>query len=142
MTGRTFQEEHPYYNILNGIQERNVFNTLFFSKTNIDNIQNSIINGIFKRTGKVIEHQKEYTIATIMRGIYLQEGGKTPANKEKYTEEFERLNSLVTRYAIDKIEPNIKQQIDYIKDIYSPLKVIDRPLSDTTYGTKTTKFNF
>jgi hypothetical protein len=142
MTEETFQENYPYYNILNGIQERNDFNTLFFSRQNIDTIQTMIINEVFSKTGKAISPQKEVNLVIIMKGIYLRDGGKYPASKDKYRQEFDRLNRLVVKYSLERLEPVIKQQIDYIKDISNPLQVLDRPLSDTTYGTKTTRFNF
>jgi hypothetical protein len=139
---QSFQEEHPHINILNGIQEISSFSISFFSKTNINNIQNAIINEMFKRTGKIIEYQNEKTLVIIMRGIYLQQGGKTPTNRDAYIHEFQRLNNLVVDFSITRLEPIIKQQIDYLKDIDRSLVVIDRPVNDTVYGTRSSRIKF
>jgi len=142
MQQRNFQQEYPFHNILNGIQEKNSFNTSYFSQTNIDTIQNSIINEVYLRKGFAIQKQNQVSVVTVMKGIYLQDGGRFPGNPSDYTQEFKRLNKKVVDYSVEKIIPIISQQIDYIKDITDPLKVIDRPINVSMYGTKTTKFKF
>lgn len=53
-------------------QEINPLMSMFFDKSNIDNIQNALMQFVLRETGTAIERQSDQDLVAIMRGIYLQ----------------------------------------------------------------------
>jgi len=129
-TMNNFQVEALY-----GIQETSKLNQLFFSKQNMENIQNMIRYNVYLKSDKkfLIDKQSDIELEIIMRSIYLQHSPNLP---DKTKEQLEYLNKLVSDWCVGQIIPEINQYIGYIKEIeYMPLP-IDLPLNLSSKGSR------
>ena len=125
-----FQVEALY-----GIQETSTLNQLFFSKKNMENIQNAIRYNVYIKSEKkfVIDKQSDVELEIIMRSIYLQHSPNLP---NKIKEQIEYLNKLVCDWCVGQIIPEVNQYIGYIKEIeYMPVP-IDLPLNLSSKGSR------
>jgi hypothetical protein len=125
-----FQVEALY-----GIQETSTLNQLFFSKKNMDNIQNAIRYNVYIKSDNkfVIDKQSDVELEIIMRSIYLQHSPNLP---NKIKEQIEYLNKLVCDWYVGQIIPEVNQYIGYIKEIeYMPVP-IDLPLNLSSKGSR------
>ena len=130
-TMNNFQVEALY-----GIQETSKLNQLFFSKKNLDIIQNMIRYNVFLKTDNkyIIDRQSDVELEIIMRGIYLQ---YSPNLQTKIKEQIEYLDKLVTDWATAQIIPEVEQYFGYLKEIeYMPVP-IDLPLNLSSKGSRT-----
>jgi hypothetical protein len=126
-----FQVESLY-----GIQETSKLNQLFFSKKNMDIIQNNIRYTVYNKTNKkhIIDKQSDIELQIIMRSMYLQH---SPNLEYNYTEQIEYLNKLVVDWCVEKIIPQLEQYIGYLKEVeYMPLP-IDLPVNLSSKGSRT-----
>lgn len=108
--------------------EDSLLTFMYFSKKNVDNIQNVIKYKIYKETGKVIDAQTPSEIIIIMRSIYFEYSCHPPIISDKmdktlikkitlmYTEEVERLNQLVIDYIFPNVLSGLQQYICYLAD--------------------------
>jgi hypothetical protein len=130
-TMKNFQVEALY-----GIQETSLLNQLFFSKKNMDIIQNTIRYTIFQKTNNKIDNQSSIELEIIMRSIYLQHSVNLP---DKIKEQITYLNELVVNFCVEQIIPQIQQYQGYLKEIeYIPMPM-DLPLNISSKGSKTLK---
>jgi hypothetical protein len=109
---------------INGQWEDNLISTLFFSKENIQIIQNGLRKGVYEMSDHkfVIPPQNIDQLKIIMRSIYLQYA-------EHYdhgiTQQIERLNKLVLDYAIPAVHGESVGYLKYCEDqssIVTPLQ--------------------
>ena len=132
-TKTNFQSE-----VLYGIQETSELNQLFFSKKNMDNIQNMIRYNVYQKSKNkyIIDKQSDVELEIIMRSIYLQHSPNLP-NKTK--EQIEYLNTLVMNWCSEKIIPEVEQYLGYIKEIEYMPNPIDLPVNLSSKGSRTLK---
>ena len=126
-----FQVESLY-----GIQETSKLNQLFFSKKNMDIIQNNIRYTVYVKTNKrhIIDKQSDIELQIIMRSMYLQH---SPNLEYNYKEQLEYLNKLVSDWCVEKIIPQLEQYIGYLKEVeYMPMP-IDLPVNLSSKGSRT-----
>jgi hypothetical protein len=126
-----FQVESLY-----GIQETSKLNQLFFSKKNLDIIQNNIRYTVYVKTNKkhIIDKQSDIELQIIMRSMYLQHSTNLEYN---YKEQIEYLNKLVVDWCVEKIIPQLEQYIGYLKEVeYMPMP-IDLPVNLSSKGSRT-----
>jgi hypothetical protein len=126
-----FQVESLY-----GIQETSKLNQLFFSKKNMDIIQNNIRYTVYVKTNKkhIIDKQSDIELQIIMRSTYLQ---YSPNLEYNYKEQLEYLNKLVVDWSVEKIIPQLEQYIGYLKEVeYMPMP-IDLPVNLSSKGSRT-----
>lgn len=126
-----FQVESLY-----GIQETSKLNQLFFSKKNMDIIQNNIRYTVYNKTNKkhIIDKQSDIELQIIMRSMYLQH---SPNLEYNYKEQLEYLNKLVSDWCVEKIIPQLEQYIGYLKEVeYMPMP-IDLPVNLSSKGSRT-----
>ena len=129
-TMTNFQVEALY-----GIQETSQLNQLFFSKKNMDIIQDMIRYNVYEKSEKkfIIDKQSDIELEIIMRSIYLQHSPNLP---NKIKEQIYYLNGLVKDWCSEQIIPEINQYIGYIKEIeYMPMP-IDLPLNLSSKGSR------
>ena len=113
----------------------NNLSKIYFCQSNIDLLQDSIIEGVFKvSNGTKISKQSEDELLIIMRSIYLQHSKNQPNNIQQQIHE---LNKLVLEYCIPNINSSIKQYNGYIHDITKQQTVMDKPQSVSVKGDKT-----
>jgi hypothetical protein len=103
-----------YREALNGVYEESELSNLYFSKENIQIVQNGIRAGIYEKTNKehIIPPQNIDNIKIIMRNIYIQYA----ENQHNITSEIERLNQLVLGYIIPQVHSSLISYLKYIKD--------------------------
>ena len=107
---------------------------LFFSKSNIDNIQKTIKNIVLKTLNvELTQNQNTESLLMVMRYVYLQDGRFLKYN---INEQVGMLNKKLLNIIMPDIITGIKQQLGYIKYISTPLTPIDRPFSDSVKGSK------
>lgn len=125
-----FQVEALY-----GIQETSILNNAFFSKKNMDIIQNMIRYNVYEKSDKkyIIDKQSDVELEIVMRSIYLQHSPNLP---NKITEQINYLNKLVSDWCVEQIIPEVMQYIGYIKEIeYMPVP-IDLPINLSSKGSR------
>ena len=106
----------------------------FFSRENVDLIQQELIKRIYSQTGHVISRQSDMNLQIIMRSIYLQYGKNLPCQiKEQVIE----LNQEVLKESMRIILPNIEQTIGYRNDLQKLPTVMNRALNVSSKGSKT-----
>tara|TARA_Y100000590_G_scaffold337616_1_gene384623 strand:+ start:1758 stop:2264 length:507 start_codon:yes stop_codon:yes gene_type:complete len=118
---------------VSNIQQSTNLSNLFFSEQNINNLQNKIRYDIFKLTNKTIHRQSDIELKIVMRSYYLQYGKNNPNNLNKQVDE---LNNLVLGYCVPKIQDELQQHLDYIKDVQNLPMPLERPLNMSSAGTK------
>lgn len=125
-----FQEEMLY-----GIQETSHLNQLYFSRKNLDLIQDMIRYKVYIKSNKkyIIGKQSNREIQIVMRSIYLQQSINLPTNMK---EQIIYLNNLVAEWCVEKIIPEVEQYIGYIKDISYYPNPIDLPKNMSQKGSR------
>lgn len=129
-TMNNFQVEALY-----GIQETSVLNQLYFSKKNMENVQDMIRYNVYEKSNKkfIIDKQSDIELEIIMRSIYLQHSVNLP---NKIKEQIMYLNDLVKNWCTEQIIPEVNQYIGYMKEIeYMPVP-IDLPLNLSSKGSR------
>ena len=113
----------------------------FFSKENINIIQNLIIKGVYLNSNKthIISNQNEQELLIIMRSFYLQYGKNLPNN---INEQINELNNKTVQWAVENIISNIQQYISYKKSCSTlpmPLERAQLPSQKGTNSLEITK---
>jgi hypothetical protein len=120
----------------------NLFSSVFFSKDNVENLQNLIRFAVFKQTNEIIDKQSENELLIIMRSIFLTYPNFPPEFKKgmsleqinyiksEYQKEVNRLNEIIVNETVPDIVSQIKQYKDYLRDS-SRVSYIETP-SDTS----------
>jgi hypothetical protein len=125
-----FQVEALY-----GIQETSQLNQVFFSKINLNRIQDLIRYTVYEKSDKkyVIDKQSDVELEIVMRSIYLQHSPNLP---NKIKEQIDYLNGLVRDWCVEQILPEVQQYFGYVKEItYMPMP-IDLPLNLSSKGSR------
>jgi hypothetical protein len=120
---------------LYGIQETSKLNQLFFSKANMDIIQNMIRYNVYNKSNQkhLIDKQSDIELEIIMRSIYLQH---SPNLDYKFKEQIKYLNGLVSDWCVEHILPEVDQYLGYLKEVeYMPMP-IDLPLNLSSKGSR------
>jgi hypothetical protein len=104
-----------YREALSGTWENNVLAQVFFSKENIQIIQNGLRAGVYKASNEkyIIAPQNVDTLKIIMRSTYLQ---YAEHYADKITEQVERLNKLVLDYAVPAVYNETMGYLKYCQD--------------------------
>ena len=124
-------------NMLRGVQTSNTLSSAFFSKRNVDFIQNKIIQKISECTGYRINRQSDTELQIIMRSIYLQYSKNLECNiKDQLSE----LNYKVLMFCIDRIKTEISQFIKYKDDVSKMPTPLVHPQNLSNKGEKSLTF--
>ena len=112
-----------YQNAVEGIWDTNTISTQFFSRENIQRLQNGIREGVYNKSNGqyTIAPQDCDTLKIIMRSIYLQYGANRGSNVE---EQIRDLNRMVLDYAIPQVYGEAQGYMNYLKDastMYVPI---------------------
>lgn len=121
-----------YQNPTEGLWDNTLLSSLFFSKENIQIIQNGIRAGIFhKSKGQyTIPPQDCDSLKIIMRSIFLQHAAN---QKNNVTDQVEQLNKMVLNYCIQQIYGEAQGYIKYISDVSTLAIPIAHPvMADNT----------
>jgi len=112
---------------LEGIWENSVLSELYFSRENLEIIQNAIRRGIYDKTnGKyIIDNQDCDALKTIMRGIYLEHSANLPYN---ITQQIEELDKMVINFCIQQIYSELRGYVQYLHDASTLVVPIAPPI--------------
>jgi hypothetical protein len=104
-----------YRNPTTGIFDNTPLITEYFSKNNIEKIQNGILQGVYHKSNNKfkISYQDEDTLKIIMRSIYLQYSVNRPTQID---EQIQCLNNLVLDYCVEQVYNDAKTYIQYLYD--------------------------
>jgi hypothetical protein len=110
-------------NATEGLWDNTVLSDAFFSKSNIQIIQNGIRAGVYKlsKGNYVIANQECDTLKIIMRSIFLQYSANQPEN---ITGQIEQLNKMVLDYCVPQVYGEAQGYQQYIIDastMYTPI---------------------
>ena len=114
--------------------EPNKLTAAYFSKKNLDYIQQQIITGVKTQFQKDITRQSDTQVQIVMRSIYFQFGKN---NNQPLQTQLDDLNNLVIAECIRIIGPNIMQYEGYIRDVTNPIPTVPLPESATNKGRNT-----
>jgi hypothetical protein len=123
-----------YRTAMTGNWDNSMLSNAFFSKENMNIIQNGLRAGVYKESkGRfLIGKQDEAPLKMIMRSIFLQHSKNLPKNiKGQITQ----LNNLVLEYAIPQVMGEAIGYVKFKNDASTMYTPIQRPAS--TYYTKT-----
>lgn len=122
--------------LIGHIHKPSPLNTVFFSESNIDNIQNQIINQVSLMSGGKykIDRQDDDQVKIIMRSYYLMFGKNDP---NRVSEELQELNGRVVGYCAAKVYSEVDFHMFYRKDIEDFAPAIANPMNPHVYGTRT-----
>jgi hypothetical protein len=126
--------DNYYKTAMTGNWSNNPLSSTFFSKENIQIVQNGIRAGVQnKSNGRfLIAEQDEDTLKMIMRSIYLQHAKNLPNH---ISEQVQELNQLVFDYAVPQVLGEAIGYVKYKNDSSMMYNVMDRPAS--TYHNNT-----
>lgn len=125
---------------LRGIQTKSQLSQVFFSKNNIDLIQNQLRYNVWLQSNKqhIIGKQSETELEIVMRSIYLQYSKNLPYNIK---EQIEELNRMILDYCIPNILSEIEQYLAYKVNVSNLPQPMARPKSLSSAGEKTLVLN-
>ena len=127
------QESSYQHSILEGIQTDNLLNQTFFSKANMNIIQNELRFNVHRQTGHFIGKQDETNLVIIMRAIFFQQAKNLPNDIAQQVEE---LNGKVVESIFPNVLSNIKQYKDYLVNKETIPEPISRSINVSNKGTK------
>lgn len=118
---------------IKNIHSESAVSDMFFSKMNIDILQEGIRFGVYKKSKEVISTQSEPELQIIMRSVYLQYAKN---NHEDLILQVRDLNSKVLDYTVSYISNQIQNYKTYTKDITSMPIPLERSKNMSSAGTK------
>ncbi len=104
-----------YREALQGIWEDSMLSKAYFSKENIQIVQNGLRAGVHKMSGEkyIIAPQNVDTLKIIMRSIFIQHAEH---NENDITGQIVKLNNLVLDYAVLNVYNEIDGYVKYCRD--------------------------
>tara|TARA_B100000508_G_C11435164_1_gene265616 strand:+ start:186 stop:665 length:480 start_codon:yes stop_codon:yes gene_type:complete len=132
-------ESSDFRDALNGNIGKTDMSIAYFSKENMNIIQNGIRAGVHKlsKGSYVIAPQSEDNIKVIMRSIFLANSANLPTN---ISEQIGELNQLVLDYCIPKVYSEAQGYLTYLHDVSNLATPMQRPTS-SAYKTNTLQPN-
>ena len=116
-----------FRNPTEGLWNETILSRVFFSRDNMQVIQNGIRAGVYKRSkGQyVIGPQDCDSLKIIMRSIFLQYSANQPNNIQSQVTE---LNKLVLNYCIQQVYSEAQGYMKYINDVSTLVVPIAHPV--------------
>ena len=144
-TYNMFQENNSSSNnfaceAIKTIVQMNPVSNVFFSKANIDYLQQRIQQIVYEKSNGEyqISRQSDTELEIIMRSIYLQFSVNRP---DDIRAQILDLDVRVLDESIPSIMTCVQQYIQYTKDINRMYKPIDMPRSENSKGNKSLEYN-
>jgi hypothetical protein len=119
-----------FRNPVEGLWENTILSDAYFSKENLEIIQNAIRKGIYDKTNKqyIIDNQDCDSLKIIMRGVYLEHSANLPTN---ITEQIMELDKIVINFCIQQIYSELRAYIKYLHDASTLVVPIAHPILST-----------
>lgn len=119
---------------MNYIKERTPLWQAFFSSQNVQNIQNGLQDTVLRETGYRIDPQKEDDLLAFMGKVYTNYS-RSYADRS-IAEQVRTMNAAVIQETSQQVKSGILQQMYYLRDRSTGLRVLDQPVNTSTYGKK------
>jgi hypothetical protein len=116
-----------YRNPLEGQWDDSTLSKAYFSKENIQIIQNGIRAGVYKQSNNqyVVAPQDCDSLKIVMRSIYLQYSANLPGN---VSGQIEALNQMVLNFCIQQVYSEAKGYMKYLSDASNMYVPIAHPI--------------
>ena len=126
----TYSEE-----AIRNLQSQSLLSYAFFSKQNIDMLQNNIRYNVWYQSNRthLISRQSDLQLQIVMRSIYLQYARNLPS---QIKEQVSDLNKLVLDYCISSILSEIEQYLGYRQNVCQLPVPLERPTNVSSAGGK------
>ena len=121
-----------FRNPTEGLWDETYLSNAFFSKENIQILQNGIRAGIYQKSNGqyVIAPQDCDSLKIIMRSVYLQHSSNQLTN---ITQQIVELNKIVLDYAIKQVYSEVQGYMKYLDDASTLVVPISHPvMADNT----------
>jgi hypothetical protein len=131
----TKNECSTFHEAMTGNFQDSTLSMAFFSKENMQIIQNGIRAGVYEISNHqyIIDNQNCDSLKIIMRSVFLQSSTNQPT---QITEQIQSLNDLVITYCVKQIYSEAQGYINYKRDVSTMYTPIDRPVQPD-YNNKT-----
>lgn len=116
-----------------GITTDTKLSSLFFSKKNIQSLQNQLRFRVYQETEWKIGDQSEVDLIVIMKSIYQEHSRNLDY---RFSEQILELNNIVLDEIIPKLVVEVQARKRYLEDKANPYTPIDRPMNVSSAGTK------
>jgi hypothetical protein len=119
-----------FRNPLEGLWEDSSLSNAYFSRENLEIVQNAIRKGIYDKTNGqyVIDNQDCDSLKTIMRGVYLEHSANQPNN---ITQQIVELNKMVINFCVQQIYSELRSYVKYLHDASTLVVPIAHPIMST-----------
>jgi hypothetical protein len=116
-----------FRNATEGLWDATPLSRVFFSRENIQIIQNGIRAGVYHRSNGqyVIGSQDCDSIQIIMRSVFLQYSANQPTN---IPHQIEELNKIVFNYCIQQVYSEAQGYMKYVDDVSTLVVPIAHPV--------------
>jgi len=114
--------------------EQTPLNRRFFSRKNLDVLQDRIRSGIKTSMGYDISRQSDDQLLIAMRALYMQHGNHNPTNVDA---ELERLNGIVIAEVLPGIAGGVRAYLGYVRDASRIPPPLERSVNTSVKGSKT-----
>ena len=137
-----FQEHSKDYRTyvdvaLKGVQKPSLLSTVYFSKDNMDIIQNMLKKYVFIKSGgqyRLMVDQEEKELLVVMRTMYFQYAKNLPY---KIKEQIHEINTILVEEIGPRMLTAVQQDVGYQDDISQVHVPMDRPMNVSSAGRKT-----
>ena len=131
-----YKFDTTHSNGIQGIHSSEKLNKIYFSKENIDRIQDLIRYNVYLKSNKqyIIDRQSDTELQIIMRGIYLEYARNLPDN---ISDQIKELDKYILNYSVTEIINEINQYKDYIHHSENLPIPIEHPKNLSSAGSKT-----
>lgn len=121
-----------FRNPTTGLWNDTILSSAFFSKENVQIIQNGIRMGVYQRSNNqyIIDDQNSDSIKVVMRSIFLQ--NSKHSNDIDITTQISKLNNLVLKYCIHQVYGEAKGYMKYLSDVSTLAVPISHPVMSNT----------
>jgi len=116
-----------FRNPTEGLWDDTDLSRAFFSKQNIQILQNGIRAGVFNKSNGqyVIGPQDCDSLQVVMRSVFLQNSANQPNN---ITEQIVQLNKLVLNYCIQQVYSEAQGYLTYMNDVSTLVVPLSNPI--------------
>ena len=122
----------------NGIWLDTPLSTAFFSKQNMQIIQNGIRAGVYHKSNGLytISPQDCNSLKIIMRSVFLQNSANQSTN---IAQQISQLNKVILDYCIEKVYGEAEGYMNYLRDVSTVPELLAPPKMDYTENRRTHK---
>ena len=121
-----------FRNPTEGVWNETTLSTIFFSKENIQMIQNGIWAGVYQKSnGQYIIGQQDCdSLKIIMRSVFLQHAANKPFD---ISGQIRELNKIVLNYCIQQVYSEAQGYMKYLDDASTLVVPLAPPIMESTY---------